>query len=328
MLHTRGLAVLAVAAAASTLMITPAAAGTNTVRYAWVDGCAKKDYTVPCGPWTLTMRSGKDLVLKDAVVFPESAGGKVDKEANAPLAVSGNGRYVNYFRKSDSRLVIHDVVTGSVKALPGKAAILPKGLGMSDLDLGFSNDGRRLVIDYLDFSATKPSVVVDLRAGTTSKLPGGEFVQSFSPDGEYVLTSRSTDDNTTEFAVYDGKGDKMHSQVVPQVVSNNSPIALADDGTTVALVITGSKKARLRTYDLSTDEVSEAVTLRYPATESPTRLLWETSGKLSVWNMRSNANGDLQGYTKRTIDPNSGASPLADSFRFKSGIWTWWLPGD
>jgi len=328
---SRGLAVLAVAAAASSLMITPAHAADPSVRYAWVDSCPKKDYTVPCGPWTLAMRGAKGIVMKDAVVFPKAANGKVNKEASAPLTVSGNGRFVNYFRKSDGRLVIRDVVSGSVKALPGRAAKLPKGFGMADIDVTFSNDGAHIAIDYLDERAVQPTLMVDLGSRTTSTLPGDEYVQGFSPDGAHALTLRSTDDNTTEFRVYDGRGVKQVGRVVPQIVSNNAPIALAGDGVTVAVILTGPKptsKARLRTYDLSTDEVADAVTLSYPTAEGAMRIFWENSGKISLWTARSDAEGITTKLIKRTINPETGAAPVADSFRFRSGLWTWWLPGE
>ncbi|MFI6321226.1 hypothetical protein ACIBG8_27065 [Nonomuraea sp. NPDC050556] len=326
---------LAAVAAASTMMLMPAPAtaqAAKDVRYAWVGSCPKKDYTVPCGSWTLALRGGGSLALKDAVVHPTTSAGTTDKEASAPIAISGDGRLVSYFRKNDGKLVVRDVAKGTVKALPGKTATLPRGLGMGDLDTAFSNDGSRFFIDYFDPDAKLKSVIVNLRTGTVTRIPGAEIVQGFSPNGEYVLTARTTNDNTTEFAVYDGSGDEVQSRVVPQIVSNNAPIALSDDGTTVGIVITGpqvTSKARLRTYDLSTDAVSEAVTLSYPPSkEFPSRLVWDSSDGLTLWTYRATPDGSPNAAVKRHINPDTGTATKLDSFAIKSGIWTWWLPGD
>ncbi|GAA2394873.1 hypothetical protein GCM10010404_60350 [Nonomuraea africana] len=313
---------------AAALMISPVP---GDVRYGWVDACPKKDYSIPCGPWTLTLGSGKTVQLKDAAVHPVLPNGKTDTESSAPIAISGNGRFVGYFRKSDRRFVVRDVGSGSVKALPGKAAMAPKGVGMLNVDPLLSPDGRRIVIDYYDDAAKLPSLLVDLRTRAIHKIPGNETVQGFSPDGSHLLTSRGTDDNTTELAVYDASGTEVQSRVVPQVVANNAPIALADDGVTVGLVIVSPQangKARLRTYDLSTDTVSDAVTLRVPAGEAANRLVWDTAGEVTLWTVKSDAEGETSHATRRAVNPDTGATTKRDSFRIKSGIWTWWLPGD
>ncbi|WP_084965896.1 hypothetical protein [Thermoactinospora rubra] len=336
MINSRGFAVLALAAAASTMVIAaPAQAQARAgdqARYAWVKGCAKRDYTVPCGPWTLTLSSGKDLVLKDAVVHPKTAGGKVDKEASAPIAISGNGAHVAYFRKSDGRLVTRDLAKGTVKPLPGDAARLPKGIGMADIDLALSNDGGKLFVDYFDADSTRKSVVANLRNGALTRIPGAEVLQGFSPSGEYVLTSRTTEDNTTEFAVYDASGSEVESRVVPQVVSNNAPIALNDDAKTVAVLITGpneTDRARLRTYDLTEDTVSDAVKLSYaPKREYPARLSWVSGDGLTLWTFRTDAEGNPIAAVRRNVNPDTGAAVKQDSFSLRKNAWTWWLPGD
>lgn len=324
-------ALAAVAAASTMTMLIPAQAtaqGTKEIRYAWLSGCPKKDYTVPCGSWTLSLRDGSNITLKDAIVHPTDATGTVDKESSTPIAISGNGRFISYFRKSDKRLVVRDVTKGSVKALPK----LPRGLGMGDIDTAFANDGSKIFIDYFDADSTRKSVVVDLRTQTIIRIPGAELAQGFSPDGTYLLTTRTTPDNTTEFAVYDESGTEVQSRVVPQIVSNNAPIALAGDGQTVGLVLTGpqpTSKARLRTYDLSTDAVSDAVPLGYPsAKEFPSRLVWDSTDALTLWTYKSTPAGEPNAAVKRQVNAGTGATSRLDSFRIRSGIWTWWLPGD
>jgi hypothetical protein len=345
MKHARTLALLAMAAsvtaagvaspaeaktgASSTTTKTAKATKASTaVRYAYLDSCQKKDYSVPCGSWMLTLRSGKTVKLPDATVFPRGANGKVDKESNAPFAVSGDGTRVVYFRKSDHKLVWKDARGGRSHSLPGTTAKVPKGLGMTDVDPTLSPDGDTAVIDYGD-TGKLPTRVVDLGSGDVTNLPGADVVQGFSPDGRRILASRVTSDNTAELTVYDPDGSQAESREVPQVVSNNSPIALADDGVTVGVVIIPSSgKPRLRQYDLSTDSVSPAIDLAVPSGEAPYRIYWDSSGKLTLWHLRTTGDGSVSRATASTVDPSTGDLKKMDSFKVRQGLWTWWLPGE
>jgi hypothetical protein len=340
MKHARTLSLLAMAAAVTaTALTSPAeaktgAASTTTkaakaVRYASLASCPKKDYTVPCGAWELTLRDGKTVKLPDATVFPRDASGKVDKEGNAPFAISGDGKRVMYFRKSDRKLVWKDVPSGKVHSLPGKTAKIPKGLGMNDVDPTLSPDGDVVVIDYNDASSKLPTLAVHLRSGQVAKLPASDSVQGFSPDGRQILVSRFTGDNTTEFVVYDTDGSQGESREVPQVVSNNSPVAVADDGVTVAVVIVPtSGKPRLRQYDLSTDSVSPAIDLGVSSKETAYRISWDNSGKLVLWHLLGKEDGTDTRATASTVDPSTGDLKKIDSFKVRNGLWTWWLPGE
>ncbi|WP_433250369.1 hypothetical protein ACQPYK_04035 [Streptosporangium sp. CA-135522] len=329
---SRGLAALAVAAAAATMIMTPAdaktgAASTDSVRYSWIKSCGKKEPKSPCGGWKLTMRSGRTIKLTDARVNPKQAGGKVDKSSTTMFAISGDGRFVSYIR--GDKLVIRDVNRGQVRPLPGKAADLPKGLDQSGVDPMISPDGSIVVVDYFDDAEKLPTLVADLKTGKVAKLPAKNNVMSFSPDGRHLLTGRFTDDNITEFAVFDIDGHETSRQVVPQIVSNNSPVALADDGTTVALIVTGaSSKPRLRTYDLSSDTVSDAVPLGMPKNESAQRLYWDSAGTLTLWNTSGNDEGTVVSAVKRTVNAETGATRKLDSFTVRADPWTWWLPGE
>ncbi|MEO3807861.1 hypothetical protein ABGB17_02530 [Sphaerisporangium sp. B11E5] len=290
----------------------------------------KGDFSRPCGSWKLTLSNGKTVTLADATVFPRQADGKVDKSSNAPLAISGDGSRVVYFRKSDRKIVWRNAAGGTARALPGKAAKVPKGLGMADLAIKLSREGDRIAIDYNDSDGSLPTLLVDLRGGGTATLPGVKVVQGFSPDGTHVLTTGFTEDNTTEFTVYDTEGNAGESRVVPQVVSNNAPIALADDQVTVGLVInslTGGTST-LRQYDLSTDSVSPAFDLKVPFGETPYRLYWDENGKLIVWGVRANDDGLADRATARRIDPSTGELTRIDAFPMKPDVWTWWLPGE
>jgi hypothetical protein len=318
-----------VGAASSTTKATNVTKTTKAVRYASLDSCPKDGSSVPCGAWELTLRSGKTVKLPDATVFPRGANGKVDKETSAPFAVSGDGTRVVYFRKSDHKLVWKDVLSGKVRTLPGSAAKVPKGLGMNDVDPTLSPDGDVVVIDYADDSGKLPTLAVGLGSGKAAKLPGRDSVQGFSPDGRRILVSRFTQDNTTEFAVYDTDGEQAESREVPQVVSNNSPVALADDGVTVGVVIVSSSgKASLRQYDLSTDAVSPAIDLAIVRSQLAYRIYWDNSGKLTLWHLTIKGEGTVAWATASTVDPSTGDLKKIDSFKVRTGPWVWWLPGE
>ncbi len=125
-----GLAVAALAIAGLALgaAATPAQAHTHdSIRYASVKSCADKENgSVPCGPWRLDLHSGERMTLKDARVAPRDRRGKVSKLLLAPIAVSGDGQAVAYYRKSDDRMVVREL-GGPVHVMPKIA--LPKGIG-------------------------------------------------------------------------------------------------------------------------------------------------------------------------------------------------------
>lgn len=319
----------ALAAPANSEARTGAASAEGSVRYAWVKSCPKKDYTVPCGTWTLSLSGGKQFPVTDTQVHPVTSKGKVDKEAVTAFAVSGNGQTIAYFRTSDKKLVARDLSTNATHVLPGKSAKLPKGIGMGDLDTFLSADGNVIVIDYFDQDSKLPSLIVNVKTGKIQKLNGDATVQGFSPDGDKLLATRYTDENTTQFVVYDENGNKGASQIVPQIVANNAPLALADDGTTVAVIITApSGKQRLRVYDLASDTVGDSVNVNVPKNESAHRLFWNSSDNLTLWELRNDAQGNTIGATARNVDPSSGAISKIDSFKIKTKLWTWLLPGE
>jgi len=309
---------------------TTASSSAPAIRYAWLKGCSEKNDYYPCGSWHLTLADGRDSVLEDAQVFPRTAKGKIDKSSNAALSVSGDGRHVSYFRKKDGMLVVRDVTTNKVRTLPRSVSKLPKGIGMGDLVTTLSRDGGMLTVDYYDDDDKLPSLLVDVRTGEVRKIRADESIVGFSPDGTHLLVSRVTSENTTQFIVYDQDGRRTNTQVVPQVVANNSPMALADDGSTVAVLITTSSGGqRLRLYDLASDTVGEAVDVRAPKKESPKRLEWTSDGRLKLWETLDSAKtGETYRVVVRSLDAGSGATTTLDSFKVKSGLWTWWVPGE
>ncbi|GAA1013494.1 hypothetical protein Aple_087430 [Acrocarpospora pleiomorpha] len=323
------LAILAVAAASVVVAYPAQAQDTDaTARYAVLKSCPKKDYRVPCGPWTITRRDGKQFVLADAQVFQVWVNGKNSTEVSLPITLSGDGQRVVYFRKSDRRLVVRDLTTDKVFTLPSKVAQVPKGLTMGDIGTFLSKDGTLLAVDYLADTAKRPSWIVEVDTGTVSTVKGNASVESISPGGKYLLASEYTNENTLKYIAYDTTGNVANSQVVPQVISNNAPVALADDGATVAVIVNSATgKKYLRTYDLAQDTLGERIKAAIPDTESVQRALWDTSDRLSVWTFHDAETYTATLTTSWHLDAGTGEAKKTDSFKIKSMVWDYRLPG-
>ncbi|MFF4413143.1 hypothetical protein ACFYY8_11475 [Streptosporangium sp. NPDC001559] len=310
---------------------TAGAVSGDSIRYAWVRGCARRNLTVPCGAVTLTLRDGRTVTLADARVHPRRADGKVDRNDAAPLAVSGDGRYVSYLR--GDRLVIRDVDRGTVRPLPGGADVLPRGVGQDDVDATLSSGGTLAVIDY---GGKAPALIVNLGNGRTTRVAAKTSVLTMSPDGRHLLTRRDTEGNTADLTVLDANGGKVRTQSVPLALFEGAHVALADDANTLAILDTIIPiKPGLRVYDMAAGPFvtkvpfGSARTLRLPKGERPQRLSWDTNGTLTLWTGRGDKrDGSFVSFVKRAVDPGTATTRRLDSFTVKKSSWTWHLPGE
>ncbi|GLX96084.1 hypothetical protein [Herbidospora sp. NBRC 101105] len=319
-------AVLTALAVVSPAAVAEASTGaaSSPARYVWLKSCPKAGYTVPCGQWMVYRRDGSTTPLPDAQVHQVTASGGVDRESSLQPAVSGDGRRIAYFTATTKKLVVRDLVTGKVHPLRGAAAKLPKGLLINDIDTLLSYDGKQIAIDYVQ--GTLPTKVVDVASGSYYTLPADATLQGFSGDGSKVMVTGTSDQNTTIFSSYDADGE-VNSQEVPQVVDDNYPLALADDGRSIAVFIEG-RQAALRVYDLSSDSVGAPVKLTMPKGERANKLVWQTSDRLLLWTYRNSPSGDVIGGGLRTIDVDTGEMKKVDTWSLRSNLWIWWLPGE
>ncbi|WP_062431125.1 hypothetical protein [Herbidospora daliensis] len=301
-------------------------AASSPARYVWLKSCPKAGYTVPCGDWMVYRRDGTMTRIPDAQVHQVKASGGVDGESSLQPALSGDGRRVAYFTASTKKLVVRDLVSGKVYPVRGAAAKPPKGLLINDLDTLLSYDGKQLAIDYVQ--GKEPTKVVDVASGSFYTLPADVALQGFSGDGSKVMVTESSDQNTTIFSSYDADGE-LNSQEVPQVVDDNYPLALSDDGRSIAVFIEG-RQAAVRFYDLSSDSVGPPVKVTMPKGEKANRMAWQTSGRLLLSTYRINTNGDVLGGGLRTVDVETGELKKVDtwSLQSRSNLWIWWLPGE
>jgi Tol biopolymer transport system component len=266
------------------------------------------------------MHSGKEVKLSDARITARDKHGKVLKDYPAPIAVSGDGQSVAYFRTSDNRLVVRDL-GGKVHVIAEEA--LPKKIGMEEVNLKLSLDGGHLAVEYNDANDTQPTQVYDVSAPShPGTIPGGLAFQNFGGDGSVVLVSKTTDNNTTELFTYGADGGKLSQVEPPQVVANNSPYGLASDNKTVAFFSGGAKKLSLRLYDIDSDAVTQTTRVKLGGPDLPEMIDWNGDNEITVHVSHSTDSGRT---TMRIllIDPQTGAIKVRDSYKVKSDSFTY-----
>ncbi|WP_182881482.1 hypothetical protein [Microbispora sp. H10949] len=336
---TRGLTGLALTMLALPALAIPAAApataaaaqarashGTihHTIRYASVDSCPGKDGTAtPCHTWRLDLLDGRRVALKDAMLWPLTAKGRPDRTNSAPLTVSGDGESVAYFRKSDHRLVVrefHGGVQGGVRVMPRNP--LPRGVGMNAAWLKLSQDGDRLALGYTTGDGHTRVRLFDVaRASATGTTPETDGFAGFSGDGSAVLLQRAGDENTIGLAVHDDTGAELAAAVPPQIVANNGPWGLSADDRTVAYVTGLGEKARLRFYDVATDQATGSVRFSLPKDAALDMIDWTGGHEVTLHLVRSRGSRDV--VTVLKVDTETGRTRVRDSYKVRSGAFAY-----
>ncbi|MEU8246757.1 hypothetical protein [Nonomuraea sp. NPDC048916] len=319
MRHTSVSAALLVAAVIGGLGVAPAGAhaqeGPAVARAAWIKSChdRKNDTDAPCGHWRLITRDGGGVALPDAAATRRHATGAVAHEPGR-LAISGDGRVVAYERARDHRLVVRRVAGGPVKELP--TSLVPKGIGTDDLLLYVSPLGDKVLVEYVDDSGRQPTKVVTVATGRTAELPARDSVRGFSADGDEVLATRTAEDNTTALVVH-RLGGTSTQRTPSQVVANAPVTALAADGRTVAVFVSGDtgrgKPPRLRLYDLETGELSAGVDLALNPGATPYFARWTADGRLTA-TVVSAEDGKPEVVRVLTVDTETGDVTLTDRY--------------
>ncbi|MEU4696465.1 WD40 repeat domain-containing protein [Nonomuraea dietziae] len=276
--------------------------GHGAIRYASAKGCVKKDgATVPCGTWRLVSHDGKVTLLKDAQLRAVGANGKEVDYAVAPLAVSGDGQKVAYFRK-DGRLAVR-TVHGGVTLLPKDA--LPPRTNQYDVVLQLSDDGARLAV------VTSRVRLFDTATGNKlGTLPRYQNFIGFSGDGHMVLTSADGDESVMEMHVFDLAGRRLLSGAPPQLVAGNGPYALSADGRTIAVHVAGSKVAL---YDLHSDQMVSSHLIKLPKEGTVHKLDWTGDNQVTL-HVSQYPEGKATRMTVMQHDVTSGATRVRDSY--------------
>lgn len=295
----------------------------SSARAVWIKSCydKKEQSYVPCGHWQLIMRDGSKKSVPDAAVSSLDSDGSVSGSQGI-FSVSGDGRWVVYERARDHRLVARKAAGGPVTELP--KSLVPKGLGTSNLSVYMSPAGDRVLVNSGDDDI--PGKLVTVATGAVTKFRAGDILNGFSADGDEVLGTRNAKDNTTALLAYRLDGTAIR-QTPPQAVNNAGARALAADGHTVAVIVSGKKAPRLRLYDLETGQLSDAVELGLKAGAVPYLAAWIGDDQLSV-KVQSGGDGAPTVIREFTVDVATGATSKTDSYSISKTSYSWYAAGE
>ncbi len=250
------------------------------VRYAGLDGCV-------CAPWKLWVRGGGVVTLPDARVF--SVG-----RQRAPLALSPNGRYVAYFQRRGGALVVQEVATGEVRAVPG--VMWSNAMRAARVDL---SPGGRYVVLGIGWEYR----ILDTYSGESIPVPPGLRPWSFSPDAKFVLMV----DDTFQAGIY---------SMSPFTERGHVPVggALGPDGETVAHFT--ARDAGIRLWNVPTGGIPRHDPIAVPVNRTPTRMRWNGAGRLDLQTVtpRRIRKGGGTRYTWYRVDQESGGTERVSGF--------------
>lgn len=301
-----GTALPAAAASATT--------GSPEARAAWVPSCYddEQETQYACGPWRLVMRDGRTVTVRDG--YGVRIGAKGTKvRASGALAISGDGRTIAYERVRDHRVVVRAAAGGPVRELP--ASLSPGRARLKGLTLFLSHGGDRILVE-------RPGSrrVLTLATGRITELPAKGDPQGFSGDGDEVYATRDLSDRTKWLYSYALDGG-VTRKAAPQFVANAFVTALSPDGRTVAALSSGDagqkRPPRLRTYDLETGELSEAVNLPITSDSPPFAARWTPEGKIVAYAYSSDF-GKPSVVRVLTVDPGAGEARRTDTYKIGS----------
>jgi hypothetical protein len=303
-----------VALAALLLGVAPSAAAAatkiGTVRYARLPACSG----TKCDPWELTMRDGRVVRL---------TGARADRDLPF-MMVSADGRHLVYNRRSDRRVVVHDLADGRIHPTPL--------YDVSESGVHLSADGRRMVItdggptvdSLTDLATGKTYDLVHVGKTRTVRRHLYEEFESFSPDGRYLLLSSNLADGT-EYTVLDARGrEVVRRQVRPE--HDGVFATLAGDHTTIALAYTSRGRDGVRLYHLRTGRVT-TVPVKLPKDVGIDGLTWARGGGLVFRTGLYGKNGyDPRHVRDYGLDPETGRIRLLRSLKRPAGTSEWVLP--
>ena len=260
----------------------PAEAGgtRSPVRYAGLDGCV-------CAPWKLWVRGGRVVSLPDARVFSRG-------RQRAPLALSPNGRYVTYFQRSDGALVVREMTSGEIRAVPG----VRWSNTMRAARIELSPGGR-----YAVLGVGWGHQILDTYTGESVPVPPGLRPWSFSPDAKSVLVV----DDTFQAGIY---------SMSPFAEWGRVPVggALGPGGEIVAHFT--ARDAGIGLWNVLGAGPLRRRPIPLPGGRTPTRLRWNGAGDLDLQTVapRRLSRGGGTRYTWYRVKPESNRTRRIGGF--------------
>ena len=146
-----------------------------------------------CARWFVVTRGGRTWQLADAA-------------EGAPVDLSADGRYLAYARAADQRIVVRDLVAGTVR--PIQEAVNTDGLPGRELVPALLDNGRYLYVSVQatdssgERSGVPPDFIVDVASGRTIwRLPRNGRLARLDHDGTRLMVA-----SDKSFAVLDPSG--------------------------------------------------------------------------------------------------------------------------
>ncbi|MEU4540597.1 hypothetical protein AB0G15_37750 [Streptosporangium sp. NPDC023825] len=212
----------------------------------------------------------------------------------APLALSPNGRYVAYFQRRGGALVVREVATGEVRAVPG--VMWSNALRAARVDL--SPGGR-----YVVLGVGWEHRILDTYSGESIPVSPGLRPWSFSPDAKFVLVV----DNTFQAVIY---------SMSPFAERGRVPVggALGPGGETVAHFT--ARDTGIRLWNVPTGGIPRHDPIAVPVDRTPTRMRWNGAGRLDLQTVipRRTRKGGGTRYTWYRVDQESGGTERVSGF--------------
>ncbi|MEV0622583.1 hypothetical protein AB0I81_55345 [Nonomuraea sp. NPDC050404] len=289
-------ALLLTTAIATTLIVDPATAAT---------GPAKISYAQRTQGWEVVLTDGTVVKIPEALTTaPKDA---INAGDDVPLLISGDGRQLFYYRKSDG-LFVRRTVNGSEKVVSRKL----KAHFLDEEWPLVSYDGSYVLTMT---SAPGVGVFADLRTGKVLPPPGKTDTwgfAGFSPDGKRLLLAGE------RLTVFDRS---LRARL--RLKSRLSPAALADDHVTAAVPVgTWSKSRKVRLLNLRTGRAGDTLTARLPKGRYINDLDFDRSGRLII---RSKTRTGVAIY--QLSKKKSGKTTLLREIT-RPDVTAWVLPGD
>jgi hypothetical protein len=277
-----------------TLIAQPAAAATPaTIAYAQATQT-----------WQLVLTDGDVVEVPEALVKTPKDWANGGEEA--PFLISGDGRHLFYYRKSDGLFV--------TRTLNGKERVVSRKITGAGIDEEWplvSDDGSYVVTTT---SGPGLGTFVDLRNGKVISPPGEMDTwgfHGFTPDSKRLLLSGD------RLTVFD-RGLRARMRLKTRL----SPWALANDYVTgVEPVGKSDKYRKLRLLNLRTGRVGGTVTLQLPRGQYIDDLDFDQAGRLIV---RSQTKTGVATYR---VSKATGKVTLLRTVA-RPDVDAWVLPGD
>ncbi|SEU34832.1 hypothetical protein SAMN05421811_112126 [Nonomuraea wenchangensis] len=277
---------------------------TAAAQPATADAPATIAYAQRMQTWEVVLTSGKVVEVPEALtVAPKDA---VNEGERAPFLVSGDGRHIFYYRKTDGLFV--------ERTVHGKERVVAKGITAYAIGEEWpfvSYDGSYVVMGT---AGPGLGVFADLRTREAMGPPektDSWSLSGFSPDSKRLLLGGE------QMVVFDRA---LRPRL--RLKTRLEPSALAGDSTTSAVLVGKPNKYRkVRLLNLRTGRAGTVVKVKLPRGRYIDDIDFDRSDRLIV---RSRS---AKGVAVYQVSPRTGAvKPLKEIERPDAAAWV--LPGD